>query len=70
MTPLEVDDANPCMKCGSIQCAFCGKDVGKAFIGFHADIAKYIDKEGKVRWLDYKKCLDKWFPVVPNIDTG
>ena len=29
MKSLEVEDANPCMKCGSVQCSFCSKDLDK-----------------------------------------
>ena len=47
MKPLEVEDASPCMKCGSVQCAFCSLDLKEAFEGFHKEISKYIDKEGK-----------------------
>ena len=27
MKPLTHEDANPCMKCGSVQCSFCSEDV-------------------------------------------
>ena len=28
--PLNQDLANPCMKCGSVQCSYCGIDVASA----------------------------------------
>ena len=30
MKPLTKEDANPCMKCGSVQCSFCSEDVKSA----------------------------------------
>jgi len=70
MKPLEVDDASPCMKCGSVLCAFCSQDLKEAFEGFHKEIAQYIDDTGKVRWLKYYATLKKWFPVVAKIDKS
>jgi len=67
LKPLEVEDANPCMKCGSVQCAFCSQDVIDAFNGFHEDVAKYIEHDGRVRWIKYYALLKKWFPAVVKI---
>jgi hypothetical protein len=54
--PLEVDDASPCMKCGSVQCAFCSEDVKSAVQGMK-DFIKSPDKQYFLDLIDY------YFPV-------
>ena len=61
--PLEVDDANPCMKCGSVQCAFCSEDVRSAVKGHLTDVDKfYLDNAGILSLEQIKFLIDKWFP--------
>lgn len=72
--PLEVDDASPCMKCGSVQCAFCSDDVLFAIKGLKKDIKKW-DNE-KIQGINEQKnkldaksiiyFIDKWFPVFKS----
>mgnify|MGYP001559889318 CR=1 FL=1 len=35
---------NPCMKCGSVQCAFCYEDIKKAIYSIRKELLKKIHK--------------------------
>jgi hypothetical protein len=61
--PLYVEDANPCMKCGSVQCAFCSEDLKSALEGLKKDLI-YNMHEG----FSYDEKFNKWFPVLKEIE--
>jgi hypothetical protein len=65
--PLEVDDASPCMKCGSVQCAFCSDDILSAIKGFKKEytLTLYDDTHKHIIPIfpnTMFEMLDKWFP--------
>lgn len=68
--PLTTDDSSPCMKCGSILCAFCSEDVRSAVMGlFHTleNLANDMESdkfhEAEIAFDKASDELEKWFPV-------
>lgn len=68
--PLEVDDASPCMKCGSVQCAFCRDDLALAFKGLRKDINNYVEDDDLMSPDEFLELLDKWFPSLNKNQKG
>jgi hypothetical protein len=65
--PLEVDDASPCMKCGSVQCAFCSDDVLSAIKGLISDFSPPNVYGGRGPFFtrdDAVRFINKWFPSL------
>ena len=78
--PLEVDDASPCMKCGSVQCAFCSEDVKSALNGLKytldcikskpedvKDRPAYVQREANYKNIllkEFLRYIDDWFPSL------
>ena len=61
--PLQVDDANPCMKCGSVQCAFCSKDVLSAIKGLKKDLGM-LQSDDMMCKNEIYELIDEWFPSL------
>lgn len=68
--PLEIDDASPCMKCGSVQCAFCSEDVLSAIRGLKKDIKDFVEDDDLMSPDEFLDLLDKWFPSLIKKQKG
>ena len=64
MKPLEVDDASPCFQCGSVECAFCSKDVELAVRGLVDEICTAWSIEHQDECAEMLEYMEKWFPSL------
>lgn len=42
--PLDQNEASPCMKCGSVECAFCSEDVRSALELLKKKVADILEE--------------------------
>jgi len=64
--PLSVEDAGPCIKCGSVECAFCSEDVRSAVEGLISDFSPLNVYGGRGPFFtreDAIRFINKWFPI-------
>jgi hypothetical protein len=56
--PIFVEDAQPCMSCGSVQCALCGQKVKSALEGLKKEL---WDRRNDGYMID--DVFNHWFPI-------
>lgn len=58
LKPVFIEDAQPCMDCGSVQCGLCSQKVKSALDGLKKEL---WDRRNDVYMLD--DVFNHWFPL-------